>query len=120
MQLCMCVLAVAVEMQTLSTMDLSVLQAELLRRSQQQLVTAPAFPVRPRSEPYVEIVEEPRSRGLRFRYKCEGRSAGSLPGERSTNEQKTFPTIKVNISRAAKCLSYKARSKKIVHLFATR
>lgn len=94
----------ASDLHTLATMDLSVLHAEILRRSQ---IGTPniAFSIKPessqqqphRSEPYVEIVEEPRSRGLRFRYKCEGRSAGSLPGERSTNEQKTFPTIKVDV-----------------------
>lgn len=50
---------------------------------------------------YVEIVEQPKQRGLRFRYECEGRSAGSIPGEGSTSEKKTFPTIKVQKS----CLS---------------
>ncbi|XP_051049622.1 transcription factor p65 isoform X2 [Phodopus roborovskii] len=33
---------------------------------------------------------------MRFRYKCEGRSAGSIPGERSTDTTKTHPTIKIN------------------------
>ena len=47
------------------------------------------------NDPWVEITEQPRQRGLRFRYQCEGRSAGSIPGESSTNERKTFPTIKV-------------------------
>ncbi|KAK7468202.1 hypothetical protein BaRGS_00036563 [Batillaria attramentaria] len=47
-------------------------------------------------EPWVEIVEQPKQRGLRFRYQCEGRSAGSIPGENSTNEKKTFPTIKIH------------------------
>jgi len=105
-----CVLVAAAD---LSTMDLSALQAEIIRRSQMnQIVTSaiatPLLTIKPeslqqqfrRSEPYVEIVEEPRSRGLRFRYKCEGRSAGSLPGENSTNEQKTFPTIKVDMTLA--------------------
>ncbi|XP_066438300.1 transcription factor p65 isoform X2 [Eleutherodactylus coqui] len=46
--------------------------------------------------PYVEIIEQPKQRGMRFRYKCEGRSAGSIPGERSTDTTKTHPTIKVN------------------------
>lgn len=46
--------------------------------------------------PWVEITEQPKSRGLRFRYECEGRSAGSVPGENSTNEHKTYPTIKVS------------------------
>lgn len=48
------------------------------------------------SIPYVEIIEQPKQRGMRFRYKCEGRSAGSIPGERSTDTTKTHPTIKVN------------------------
>ncbi|KAG8522598.1 Transcription factor p65 [Galemys pyrenaicus] len=46
--------------------------------------------------PYVEIIEQPKQRGMRFRYKCEGRSAGSIPGERSTDTTKTHPTIKIN------------------------
>ncbi|KAL3875213.1 hypothetical protein ACJMK2_038138 [Sinanodonta woodiana] len=48
------------------------------------------------AQPLVEIVEQPKSRGLRFRYECEGRSAGSIPGERSTTEKKTYPTIKIH------------------------
>lgn len=43
----------------------------------------------------MEITEQPRSRGLRFRYECEGRSAGSVPGQHSTTENRTYPTIKV-------------------------
>ena len=31
----------------------------------------------------------------RFRYECEGRTAGSILGKASTNEHKTFPSIKV-------------------------
>ncbi|KAM6159224.1 transcription factor p65 [Rhynchocyon petersi] len=50
----------------------------------------------PASGPYVEIIEQPKQRGMRFRYKCEGRSAGSIPGERSTDTTKTHPTIKIN------------------------
>lgn len=46
--------------------------------------------------PYVEIIEQPASKALRFRYECEGRSAGSIPGVNSTPENKTFPSIKVN------------------------
>ncbi|RLV71517.1 hypothetical protein DV515_00017369 [Chloebia gouldiae] len=33
---------------------------------------------------------------MRFRYKCEGRSAGSIPGEHSSESTKTHPTIRVN------------------------
>ncbi|XP_044747918.1 embryonic polarity protein dorsal-like isoform X2 [Coccinella septempunctata] len=44
---------------------------------------------------YVEIVEQPAPKALRFRYECEGRSAGSIPGISSTAENKTYPTIQV-------------------------
>lgn len=44
---------------------------------------------------YVKIVEQPASKALRFRYECEGRSAGSIPGVNSTPEMKTFPTIEI-------------------------
>ncbi|XP_074845572.1 proto-oncogene c-Rel isoform X2 [Carettochelys insculpta] len=47
------------------------------------------------AEPCIEIFEQPRQRGMRFRYKCEGRSAGSIPGERSTDSNKTYPAIQV-------------------------
>ncbi|XP_017877911.1 embryonic polarity protein dorsal isoform X1 [Ceratina calcarata] len=45
--------------------------------------------------PYAEIVEQPASKALRFRYECEGRSAGSIPGVNSTPESKTFPSIRI-------------------------
>ena len=44
---------------------------------------------------YVTVVEQPAGKGLRFRYECEGRSAGSIPGASSTLETRTFPTIQV-------------------------
>ena len=44
---------------------------------------------------YVKILEQPASKGLRFRYECEGRSAGSIPGVTSCQDNKTFPTIQV-------------------------
>ncbi|XP_065084360.1 embryonic polarity protein dorsal-like [Ochlerotatus camptorhynchus] len=46
-------------------------------------------------KPFVVITEQPQSKALRFRYECEGRSAGSIPGVSSTAEQKTFPTIEI-------------------------
>ncbi|CAL1262646.1 unnamed protein product [Larinioides sclopetarius] len=46
--------------------------------------------------PYVEILEQPVSVGARFRYKCEGRSAGCIRGINSSDKQKTYPTIKVH------------------------
>lgn len=48
------------------------------------------------AHPYVEIIEQPKARGMRFRYKCEGRSAGSIPGEKSNDTTKTHPAIKVH------------------------
>ncbi|XP_053980095.1 proto-oncogene c-Rel isoform X3 [Hylaeus anthracinus] len=45
--------------------------------------------------PYIEIIEQPASKALRFRYECEGRSAGSIPGANSTPENKTFPSIRI-------------------------
>ncbi|XP_051171659.1 embryonic polarity protein dorsal-like isoform X2 [Leptopilina boulardi] len=44
--------------------------------------------------PYIEILEQPAS-GIRFRYEIEGRSAGSIPGENSRPDMKTYPTIRV-------------------------
>lgn len=44
----------------------------------------------------VLIVEQPASKTLRFRYQCEGRSAGSIPGINSTADNKTFPSIRVD------------------------
>lgn len=47
------------------------------------------------NRPYIQIIEQPASKALRFRYECEGRSAGSIPGVNSTVDNKTFPTIQV-------------------------
>ncbi|XP_061565499.1 LOW QUALITY PROTEIN: transcription factor p65 [Cololabis saira] len=48
------------------------------------------------ANPYIEIIEQPKARGMRFRYKCEGRSAGSISGEKSNDTTKTYPAIKVH------------------------
>lgn len=50
-------------------------------------------------QPYLEIIEQPASKELRFRYLCEirdGRSAGSLPGVHSTPEHKSYPKVRVS------------------------
>ncbi|XP_070515488.1 dorsal protein isoform X3 [Cardiocondyla obscurior] len=57
-------------------------------------------------QPRVEILEQPASKALRFRYECEGRSAGSIPGVNSTPENKTFPSIRI--------LGYKGRAMVVV------
>lgn len=46
-------------------------------------------------KPRLVVVEEPKDRGMRFRYQCEGRSAGSIMGASSTDSNKTQPTIEV-------------------------
>ncbi|XP_041566118.1 dorsal-related immunity factor Dif isoform X3 [Drosophila elegans] len=49
-----------------------------------------------KSGPHLRIVEEPTNNIIRFRYKCEGRTAGSIPGMNSSPENgKTFPTVEV-------------------------
>ncbi|XP_035387464.1 nuclear factor NF-kappa-B p100 subunit [Electrophorus electricus] len=45
--------------------------------------------------PYIQIIEEPKQRGFRFRYECEGPSHGGLPGASSERNRRTYPTIKV-------------------------
>lgn len=47
------------------------------------------------ASPHVVILEHPAPKALRFRYECEGRSAGSIPGANSTSDNKTYPTIQV-------------------------
>lgn len=46
-------------------------------------------------QPQIVITEQPKQRGMRFRYECEGRSAGSIPGASTTSDRKTWPTIQV-------------------------
>ncbi|XP_052755011.1 embryonic polarity protein dorsal [Galleria mellonella] len=55
----------------------------------------PAPAPAPAAGPYTKIVEQPAGKALRFRYECEGRSAGSIPGVNSTPENRTYPTIKI-------------------------
>ncbi len=44
---------------------------------------------------HVEIIEQPASKSLRFRYEVEGRATGSILGANSTFENKTYPAIQV-------------------------
>ncbi|XP_034460311.1 transcription factor RelB isoform X2 [Hippoglossus hippoglossus] len=46
-------------------------------------------------KPRLVVVEEPKDRGMRFRYECEGRSAGSILGVSSTDTNKTQPAIEI-------------------------
>jgi len=56
---------------------------------------------------HVKILEQPASKALRFRYECEGRSAGSIPGANSSTDTKTYPTIQVTLSKYSNLLDYK-------------
>ncbi|XP_060224319.1 transcription factor RelB isoform X1 [Meriones unguiculatus] len=49
----------------------------------------------PGPRPHLVITEQPKQRGMRFRYECEGRSAGSILGESSTEANKTLPAIEL-------------------------
>merc|ERR1712214_143772 len=59
----------------------------------QNLLSNKVTPVE--KKPVLRILEQPASHKLRFRYKCEGRGAGALQGERSSAEKKTFPKIQI-------------------------
>jgi len=58
-------------------------------------LSKPMDSLKKKKSAYVEVIEQPAGKGLRFRYECEGRSAGSIPGAASTPEHRTFPTIRV-------------------------
>ncbi|XP_075072727.1 nuclear factor NF-kappa-B p100 subunit [Mixophyes fleayi] len=45
--------------------------------------------------PHLVIIEQPKQRGFRFRYVCEGPSHGGLPGASSEKGKKTYPTVKI-------------------------
>ncbi|XP_010013870.1 PREDICTED: nuclear factor NF-kappa-B p105 subunit-like isoform X2 [Nestor notabilis] len=44
--------------------------------------------------PYLQIIEQPKQRGFRFRYVCEGPSHGGLPGASSEKNKKSYPQVK--------------------------
>uniref|UniRef100_UPI00398E344A nuclear factor NF-kappa-B p100 subunit-like n=1 Tax=Pristiophorus japonicus TaxID=55135 RepID=UPI00398E344A len=45
--------------------------------------------------PFLHITEQPKQRGFRFRYGCEGPSHGGLPGASSEKNRKTYPSVKI-------------------------
>ncbi|XP_037026629.1 embryonic polarity protein dorsal-like [Bradysia coprophila] len=55
----------------------------------------------------VEIIEQPQPKSMRFRYSSEGNSAGSIFGVNSTEDAKTYPSIRIlNYEGAARvCVS---------------
>lgn len=60
----------------------------------------------PGPRPHLVITEQPKQRGMRFRYECEGRSAGSILGESSTEASKTLPAIEVRAVVLDRCCAW--------------
>ncbi|KAH0615883.1 hypothetical protein JD844_026485 [Phrynosoma platyrhinos] len=69
--------------------------------------------------PYLQIVEQPKQRGFRFRYVCEGPSHGGLPGASSEKNKKSYPQVKIcNYTGTAKVIVQLVTNGKQVHLHA--
>uniref|UniRef100_A0A8B9BY55 Nuclear factor NF-kappa-B p105 subunit n=1 Tax=Anser brachyrhynchus TaxID=132585 RepID=A0A8B9BY55_9AVES len=69
--------------------------------------------------PYLQIIEQPKQRGFRFRYVCEGPSHGGLPGASSEKNKKSFPQVKIcNYVGPAKVIVQLVTNGKYVHLHA--
>ncbi|XP_026554053.1 nuclear factor NF-kappa-B p105 subunit [Pseudonaja textilis] len=77
------------------------------------------LPLRPTDGPYLQIVEQPKQRGFRFRYVCEGPSHGGLPGASSEKNKKSYPQVKIcNYAGPAKVIVQLVTNGKHVHLHA--
>ncbi|XP_023559660.1 nuclear factor NF-kappa-B p105 subunit-like [Octodon degus] len=55
---------------------------------------SPEMPLQTADGPYLQILEQPKQRGFRFRYVCEGPSHGGLPGASSEKNKKSYPQVK--------------------------
>uniref|UniRef100_A0A8C8R9X2 Nuclear factor NF-kappa-B p105 subunit n=1 Tax=Pelusios castaneus TaxID=367368 RepID=A0A8C8R9X2_9SAUR len=77
------------------------------------------LPLRTADGPYLQIIEQPKQRGFRFRYVCEGPSHGGLPGASSEKNKKSFPQVKIfNYVGPAKVIVQLVTNGKCVHLHA--
>ncbi|KAI1894477.1 hypothetical protein AGOR_G00116210 [Albula goreensis] len=79
----------------------NMIESEFMMGLTYQLMTPPSVKSEPylpeiANGPYLQIIEEPKQRGFRFRYECEGPSHGGLPGASSEKNKKTYPTVKVS------------------------
>ncbi|XP_074084258.1 nuclear factor NF-kappa-B p105 subunit isoform X2 [Macrotis lagotis] len=78
----------------------------------------PQIPL-PTDGPYLQILEQPKQRGFRFRYVCEGPSHGGLPGASSEKNKKSYPQVKIcNYVGPAKVIVQLVTNGKNVHLHA--
>lgn len=69
--------------------------------------------------PYLQILEQPKQRGFRFRYVCEGPSHGGLPGASSEKNKKSYPQVKIcNYMGPAKVIVQLVTNGKSIHLHA--
>uniref|UniRef100_A0A8C6QUE8 Nuclear factor NF-kappa-B p105 subunit n=1 Tax=Nannospalax galili TaxID=1026970 RepID=A0A8C6QUE8_NANGA len=69
--------------------------------------------------PYLQILEQPKQRGFRFRYVCEGPSHGGLPGASSEKNKKSYPQVKIcNYVGPAKVIVQLVTNGKNIHLHA--
>ncbi|KAK2499168.1 hypothetical protein MC885_012100 [Smutsia gigantea] len=69
--------------------------------------------------PYLHILEQPKQRGFRFRYVCEGPSHGGLPGASSEKNKKSYPQVKIcNYVGPAKVIVQLVTNGKNIHLHA--
>uniref|UniRef100_A0A8D0GV52 Nuclear factor NF-kappa-B p105 subunit n=1 Tax=Sphenodon punctatus TaxID=8508 RepID=A0A8D0GV52_SPHPU len=77
------------------------------------------LPLRTADGPYLQIIEQPKQRGFRFRYVCEGPSHGGLPGASSEKNKKSYPQVKIcNYAGPAKVIVQLVTNGKYVHLHA--
>lgn len=67
-------------------------------------------------KPQLVVTEQPKERGMRFRYECEGRSAGSILGASSNDTNKTLPTIEVSPKPFVWLCTFKVRSQPVIWL----
>ncbi|XP_030649999.1 nuclear factor NF-kappa-B p105 subunit-like [Chanos chanos] len=69
--------------------------------------------------PHLVIVEQPKQRGFRFRYGCEGPSHGGLPGASSEKNRKSYPQVKIcNYQGPARVVVQLVTNTKEPHLHA--
>ncbi|XP_048032810.1 nuclear factor NF-kappa-B p105 subunit isoform X2 [Megalobrama amblycephala] len=69
--------------------------------------------------PCLRIIEQPKQRGFRFRYGCEGPSHGGLPGASSEKNRKSYPQVKIcNYQGAARVVVQLVTNSPDPHLHA--
>uniref|UniRef100_A0A8C5PSH3 Nuclear factor NF-kappa-B p105 subunit n=1 Tax=Leptobrachium leishanense TaxID=445787 RepID=A0A8C5PSH3_9ANUR len=90
-----------------------------LLRFPEPILLGTEVPIHSVDGPCIEIIEQPKQRGFRFRYVCEGPSHGGLPGASSEKNKKSYPQIKIhNYYGSAKIIVQLVTSGKDVRLHA--